>query len=497
MWMSDMTQDNGGQWWRHWAAPCTLFAATLAVRSWLWNTNLIGWDEWIQSAISSRLGLWTLPEHKLYDVLVPTGYSYPPFFLWINGALVYLFGAEPLVLRLQTIVSEAAAVAMVFVLGRRIGGRIAGWTAGLFALSSLYLNFHNSVTLDFALCFWILLSLYLLLRSLDEDKAAFLWGAIFAGSIGLFTKYHGVVYFGPLCVFAVAAPQTRAMLLTKRFPLFLGAALALPLVLLALECLTWHFYSFDKTHIAEVFKVMQWKSYVVDPISGTWDTPAWHYYFAYCATRLNPVICLLSIAGMGMALRSPRRNRATFLLAMFIILWFLWASTGSIKNARYALPGVFAAFALAGLPLEALSRTAWGRISVAFLLTVAVGLSLHDTAQRMGSYQERASNHRQVHALINAETSKDARIVADGRPFQTSGGLGIAPIQRSVVDPVNYRRGETSHIITHEDSFAFTTINGNQFEQEYVEDRAKIVRDWRLMLDVGDGPHRIRVFERP
>jgi len=123
-----------------------------------WNRTLVGWDEWILAGIATRLGCCALPSGQLYEILVPTGYSYPPFPFWLSGALVYCFGPGALVWRLPTILSDGAAVAMVFVLARRVGGTLAGWTAGLLAWSTLYLAFHDTVTLDFLLSFWVLAS---------------------------------------------------------------------------------------------------------------------------------------------------------------------------------------------------------------------------------------------------------------------------------------------------------------------------------------------------
>lgn len=139
--------------------PALVFLATVGIRLVPWNCTLTGWDEWILATIATRIARWWIPQRALYDLLVPTGYSYPPLQLWISGLLVYCFGTAPLVWRMPTILSDAGAACVVFMLGRRLGGPMVGWTAGLLAWSNLYLRFHDTVSLDFLMSFWILLSL--------------------------------------------------------------------------------------------------------------------------------------------------------------------------------------------------------------------------------------------------------------------------------------------------------------------------------------------------
>ncbi|MEA3365575.1 MAG: hypothetical protein U9Q79_08035, partial [Candidatus Hydrogenedentes bacterium] len=86
-------QLGGGSLWRSPSAVFLgFFVVGLALRLIPWNRTLVGWDEWILSTISSRWALVALPENNLYDLIVPTYYSYPPVFFWLQGLTIFLFG---------------------------------------------------------------------------------------------------------------------------------------------------------------------------------------------------------------------------------------------------------------------------------------------------------------------------------------------------------------------------------------------------------------------
>lgn len=478
-----------------WFAPCVVFVLTLAMRLIVAGCTLIGWDEWILATIVSRLGLWAIPEGRLYDILVPTGYSYPPFFFWIGGLLVYLFDASPLVWRLPTVLSEAAAAAAVCLLGRRLGGRIGEWTAGLLAVATLYLSFHDTVTLDFLLSFWIVLSVYFLLRAQDERRVLFAVLSVFAGSLAVFTKYHGVVYLGPLCILIALHPKTGWMLRGRRVVWFAAAAGVLPALMLAIEGLTWRYYGFEKTHIAEVLRVMTWTSHVQDPYTGRFVIPQWHYYLVYCWALLGPLVCGLCVFAGITAIR--RRDPRAMLVLGFVLLWFVWASTGSLKNARYVLPAVYLSYALAGLPLQAWARRSGGGRAALVVISLAVGLGALHTGERIAAYRAQAAWHGRVHRLVDEELPDNALVVSDSLVFQTATRTSISPMKRPVADPPFFAEADITHVITVEEAYDFLQVLGNPANRPYLEARERIVAEWRLLLDVGEAEKRIRVFERP
>lgn len=470
----------------------------MAIRSLPGNVTLVGWDEWILATVVARLGLVALPQGELYDILVPTGYSYPPLYFWLSGPLVTLFGPEWWVLRLPTSLSDAACVAMVFVLGRRVGGPLVGWTSGLLSLSALFIAFHpgHTLTIDFTLSIWILLSLDLFVRGYDEDRRGLILWSVFVGSLACFTKYHGVIYYAMLCAAIVIMPRSRAMVWRWRFLPFAAVAMFLPCTLLAIEGITWKFYGWEKTHIAEVFRVMTWDSWVRDPFSGEVERTTWYFYFAFCWARLGTVVCMLSVAG-AVTVLAQRRRYALLLLAM-IALWFLWASTANLHNPRYVLPMVYLCFVFVGFLLKTMWDRPKLRLVAVLLLALAVGDSLGRTAQRVRDYRRVAGEHDAVHAYVNVETPEDARFLADSRLFQTWDQVGLSPIQRKVLGPdwVTWE-SEADYVIMHGVAERMMAAGMLPVHQTYRDQWEEVRATWTEVFRVGEGDDRVRVLQRP
>ena len=480
-----------------WFAPAVVFTATLVIRLLVWDNRLVGWDEWILTTISSRVGLSWLPRGDWYDLLVPTGYSYPSFFFWLNGILIYLLGATPLIFRLVTVLSDAASAAMAAALGRRIGGHWTAWTAGLLASSYLYLSFHDTVTIDFLVSFWVLLSVRLFIAALDRNDRRLMLLSVFLGGLGCFTKYHGVVYFATLCTMVLVIPTTRNMLRRKKFVSFAAAALAFPCLLLALEGLTWHFYGFAKTHLAEVFRVLTWTSYVQDPFTGELTRPQWHYYLAYCWTQLGAVTCLLVLAGMAVALK--RRTRDTMVLLAIVVVWMLWATFSELKNARYILPAVFLMLIFAGIPLRELARTGpIGRVVAAILLVWVTLAGFWATWLRIRDYLDTADRNGRVAQGVNTRTPPEAVVLAESVLFQATDPVGIEPIKRLVITPETPQwERRISYFISDEGAFEMLAKGVIPSQEGYVAERERIVEEWSVLLDIGTGKKRVRVLQRP
>ena len=480
-----------------WLAPTVLFLATLAIRLIPFNVTLTGWDEWILSGISIRLARVYLPAHEWYDVLVPTGYSYPPVFFWLNSGLIYLLGAEPLVLRIVTILSDAACVAAVTVLAQRLAGRFAGWSAGLLAFSTLYLSFHETVTMDFLLSFWILLSLLALIKALQIGSPSALFWALFISSAAVFTKYHGVVYHAILCAMVLALPQTRAMLRGRgRVALYALATLALPLSLLALEALTWYFYGYSKTHIAEVFRVMDWTSYVQDPFTGDIVQAQWHFYFLYLWKMLGPVVCVLGLIAFLFAFVSKRAE--LIVIAVIAALWFTWASSAGLKNARYILPGALMLYPLVGVMVQRIAaRPHFGRPAAVLILAVAVGMGAWGTRTRVVGYLREAAVHQAVYDYLRDHVARDAVILAESAPFQwgMSQRSGAVRPVRNPEDATAFADAE--YFIAHEWGRLLIESNVIQSAKGYLDARDAVVESWVPVLDLGNGRERVQVLRKP
>lgn len=473
----------------------TLFLATIATRLIPFNVTLVGWDEWILSGISVRLARVYLPGMEWYDVLVPTGYSYPPVFFWLNGGLIYLLGSEPLVLRMITILSEAACVFTVCMVAQQLAGRFAAWAAGMLAFATLYLSFHETVTMDYLLSWWILLSLWWFLKALDTESGTALVWAIFFSSAAVFTKYHGVVYHAILCAAVAVLPATRRMLRGRTLLASLAAALALPCGLLALEALTWHFYGYEKTHIAEVLRVMGWTSYVQDPRTGAVVVASWSYYFVYLWEVLGPVVCVVGVGAVAYALGARRRDLA--IVVVIAVLWFLWASTASLKNARYILPGTLMLYPVAGAMLAwVFQREGYGRQAAVAILGIAILAGLWDTRARIGGYMREADIHQRVYAYLREHVPADAVVMAESAPFQWGMSLrsGAVRPMRGPEDATAFE--DSDYAVLHAWGQQLIAAGAIPSAKNYLDARAAATARWETLLELGSGREAVVILKK-
>ncbi len=479
-----------------WFAPGLLFVLTLGIRIIPLNRPLMGIDEWILANISVRTGLWALPAGELYDVLVPTGYPYPPLQFWVGGLLVYLFDTHPIVLRLPTILADAGAVALVFMIGRRVGGALAGWTAGLLAWSTLYLSFQNTVSLDFMMVFWILLSFYLYLRSAKSGNLPVLLAGVLASGMACFSKFYAVVYHAVLCTMAVVMPQSRSLVRGKRFLLFCAAAMALPVLILALDGMTWRFYGFDKTHLGEVSRQVGWVAYTADPVTGEIINPRWHYYFEYCWVTLGWPVCLLCLAGVAAVLRGRRREQ--LLCLTVALVWFAWATATSIKYPRYLLVAAYFFYVCSGVALGQLARTKPGKTLAVGVLAAVVVFGLVGTGRRLNTYLTEVGVHEAVYDVINTQTAEREVVLSESRSFEEA-SKGDRWIRRTVNGPYpDVWKDEHDYVIA-DDRFYDLLCSGalNDISARYLADRDRIMREWQTLYDASGQGVPIRVLKRP
>jgi 4-amino-4-deoxy-L-arabinose transferase-like glycosyltransferase len=107
-------------------------------------------------------------EHRIYDTMMNAPVQY-----WLRAGLILLFGDNPWTMRGLSALSAMASLLMTFLLGRRLGGRSAGWIAALIQLTSyqfVYLHSARTGELEPLLCFVFTLIAWLFLDGIEGRR---------------------------------------------------------------------------------------------------------------------------------------------------------------------------------------------------------------------------------------------------------------------------------------------------------------------------------------
>jgi 4-amino-4-deoxy-L-arabinose transferase-like glycosyltransferase/O-antigen ligase len=165
--------------------------------------HLIPYDEAIYAKVSRNIlqtGDWLTLHWQ--DTTIPW-FEKPPLYFWLSAATLKVLPSSPeLAVRLPSALFGIATVMLVYAFGRRLFGKVAGFTAGLSLLTTFhFLYYSRTGMLDVTCGFFILVSLYAYYLSLANKRfSALLVSGLFAG-LAVLTK--GVVGLMPLIVLAI------------------------------------------------------------------------------------------------------------------------------------------------------------------------------------------------------------------------------------------------------------------------------------------------------
>ena len=160
--------------------------------------------------IASGPGRGLLLSHMLVDK--------PPLAFYLNGLSVAVFGGGEFALRLPTFLASVVSVALVYAIGRRLYGAMAGLAASwALALSPFAIQFSITVFVDPLLTTWLLLAMLLMVRGRSG------WAAL-ALALAWGTKQTALL-FVPLVLLLGLASLPRPIRLKQALIFLLRAAL--------------------------------------------------------------------------------------------------------------------------------------------------------------------------------------------------------------------------------------------------------------------------------
>jgi 4-amino-4-deoxy-L-arabinose transferase-like glycosyltransferase len=308
---------------KHTRLLAALVTAVALVHLWLAGSTLLSGDE-------AYYWLWSQDLQLSY-------YDHPAMMAWWMAASTALFGDSEAAIRLPAILAVAAVTLLVFDIARLAFQDIrAGWWAVvLLNATILFAAAGVIVTPDSPLLVFWSLSLWAMVRLLDEGRVRWLY--VLGLSLGLgFTSKYTMVLIAPgiLAVFALF-PETRRWWKSPHF----WAAIILALVCTS-PVLIWnaqHDWVSIKKQLSHSFDVP-----VSDPLKSLGT---------FLGTQLGtvtPLVFVFLLWGMGWALWAGwrRRQPAWFLLGATsapLLAFFIRHSLGGLVQPHWPGPAYLGA----------------------------------------------------------------------------------------------------------------------------------------------------------
>ncbi len=292
---------------------------------------------------------WAYHMYKTGDYLNPRAFGddamwigKPPLFMWLMSLSYQVFGVSNFATRLWSPVFGALSLVLVFYLGKVLYNRYVGLlSAVVLGTFTTFYSFSRLAMTDIAFLCFFLASMYFFVLSEKTSNANrnMLLSGVFFG-LALMTK-QVVALLIPLliCGYLVAAKRSLRFLLTKRFAMFLGVALAVfsPWIIymtisFGADFLNWFFIYVDVTR-------------AVAPIEGHTADILFYFNYLFANERLWTVLVPFG-AGLCLFNLAVKRSKSDGLILGWMAVVVLAFSLIQTKLEWYLLPA-FPAFAIA------------------------------------------------------------------------------------------------------------------------------------------------------
>ena len=296
-------------------------------------------------------------------------FAKPPLYYWLTAASISALGLNEFASRLPSALAGLGTVALVYLLGSRLGGRRAGaWAAGVAASSPLFMLLAHVNSIDMTLTFFLTATLACFAVAWEaprRSRAWLCWYGVFAGAaLAVMTKgLIGIVIPGGVIAVAIAASgRWRALLAVP----WLGGS-----ALFALLAVPWHVLvalrnpSFLETYfVYEHF--LRYTTSVAARTEPLWYFPA--VLLAGCLPWTGVALAALLERRPAAWLAAFRRRPGLALLAAWFVFVLAFFSASHSKLASYMLPAMPPLAVLLGLHLDRLAargRTLAGAVRLA------------------------------------------------------------------------------------------------------------------------------------
>lgn len=202
----------------------------------LWGLSCHGFDNlYYAPAVQSMASSWHNFWYASFDSAGFLAIGKPPLAFWLQALASRLLGFGPLATHLPQVLAGLSTIALVYVLGRRLGGRfVAGCASMIVAVSPASVAADRSNLADSWLTLLLVLSALLLLSACDTGKLTRLLLAAFFAGLAFLAKFMAALVVVPalvlafLCRAPIPIPRRLAHLLFAAL-VFCMVALSWPL----------------------------------------------------------------------------------------------------------------------------------------------------------------------------------------------------------------------------------------------------------------------------
>jgi mannosyltransferase len=429
-----------------WAVPAVVTAVLGLIEiggPQLWRDELASW-----SAASRTLPqLWA----TLHNIDAVLGIYYFGLHLWMA-----VFGDSATAMRLPSVFAMAAAAAVVALIGRRLGGNVAGLASGLvFAVIPSVSRYAQEARPYAFATFFAALATLMFLRAMERPRwsrwAIYAVVVAAAGAANLIAVCvvagHLIIVIWDFCQRTVRvggdgtpdsgralpggrlAPEGSPLLLVSRFCVAVigGAVLVSPLVIAGHAQQGWQIGQQASPHVAQLIGVS----------GGLWQE-------LFASVPAAAAVILLAVASLVAAPDARARSIAGYAFALAIVpvvaVWLISRGPTSYWTFRYMLFSIAGWSVGAGIGIAYLSerfrRARLARLTgalsprytLAAVLVAVVGLlGVHDQlairqneAHNLWAYPEMPSNGQPVDYQAAAKIIEANARPGDGMVYQTS-----------------------------------------------------------------------------
>lgn len=265
-------------------------------------TALFSYDEAWYGEIARNLVSTQNPFALLYNGTVFS--DHPPFGFMLMAVPIALLGSTEFSVRLTSVILGVGCVALMYLLGKKMGGRVVGVSAAAILLSCMWFVFRTrSGNLDVPFLFWQILTVYLLL---SENRKSIFWAALSFAAL-ILTKT--LVGLGLIPVILFILWQKRRKIEKKQ--------IFLALILISLCVLPWYVFNhlrddnFLRHHFFEIGTRGNDNSYGLDSITTNLR------YLAIGIGKWFKVFLVASLFGAIVFLREKKQR-------FYLLLLFFW-----------------------------------------------------------------------------------------------------------------------------------------------------------------------------